>query len=171
MNEFPDDGTIRILIGSRVKILDPRYQNEIGRAIKVKSNGQEMEIERENKRNNVGVPHQNLEPLYQGAKNHIDIMLWKLENKTRELEMILKGSFLPEYFLERDLVNVKIVGRSVVELEYCFAICEIFKFNPVQQIKVPAKFIQSGDFYQIQIKDGIITNILPISIERYQGLE
>jgi hypothetical protein len=171
LNELSDSKNSNIKIGSRIRILSESGELELGRAIKFKSNGQLWEIERDSKRNNIGIKKDQLEPMYSGVKEYIDIKQWELTKRNLELEAILKNSTLPAYFNDKEYVNVKIVGRSEPQYGYCYLTCEIYKVNPVQVIKVPESSINIHEYYQIQTRNETIVKILPISKERYLGIE
>lgn len=172
LKTFSETGKLdRISTGLKVRIHYDNGTTQVGRVISFNPTRKQWMINRDGYAATIGISETQLEILNPGIEGIIDKNNWLNSLRIRELNKILAGSELPEYFLDKEFVNVKIVAKSFPSFGYNLIDCEIKGFNPVQRIKIPSSFAEIDNFLQLHIRDGEIFDIHVISRERYLNIE
>jgi hypothetical protein len=161
----------QISVGMKVQITYENGNAEYGRVISLNRNRKQWLINRDGFTSTIGVPENQLKVLYPGIEGIIDKKHWLNKTKIDILKSILRGSSLPEYFRDKEYINVRVVAHSPPSHDYCLIDCEVYGYNPVFTIKIPSTYAINDAYLQLHVIDGDITDIHVISRERYLNLE
>lgn len=159
-----------INIGNRVQIL---YENGLvqeGRVVGLNSERTKWLVNRDGYAATIGIPKDQLKKIYTGIEEEIDLRIWNNMEQIRDIERALANSNLPDYFLDKEYVNIKIIARSLYH-KYATIECQIFNHNPVYRIKIPRGSADNCIYLQLHVCNGDIVNVHQISEKRWKGEE
>jgi hypothetical protein len=169
---FPENEDLNVFsVGMKVLITETDGIAQEGRIISLGRFKGEWMVENNENVGKFSIDEKKLKIQDPSINGMLDRRRWLLSKRLNELDSILKDSELPEFFKEKELVNIKIIRRYPSSSRYNLIDCEVWKHPPVLSLKVPNKFSIVGDYLQLHIKDNEIFDIKPVSRDRYQTQE